>query len=252
MKYRCPKCPPTTNPVLLPTVLGVQCPSCHSTYPKIDDTLLLVANHEQWLTSQGLMMLLRNDLSLECTNFLLHHSKELRFAQKQLYSYLSAPQGTLHQWVNTLLEQKKDTIVDLGCGIGLHNREDIIGVDANWTLLSRYPGKKVIADIGNPPFFANSLDCILLLNVIDSHESPFLILQQVDALLKKGGTILFSSPFTWDDDVTPPNEQMSPEQVHHFFTSRGYDIEEEEHTWFVQSSPRSRIAYHVLAWHIRS
>ena len=70
----------------------------------------------------------------------------------------------------------------------LHNRKDIIGVDANWTLLSRYPGIKIAADISNPPFFANSVDCILLLNVIDSYEAPFVLLQQVDALLKKGGT----------------------------------------------------------------
>ena len=197
-------------------------------------------------------MLLRNDLSLEWTNFLLHHSKPLRDAQKQLYSYLSAPKGTLHQWVAKHLKDQSGTVVDLGCGIGLHNRKDVIGVDANWTLLSQYPGKKIIADISNPPFFANSIDCILLLNVIDSYETPFVLLQQVDALLKKGGTVLFSSPFAWNDDITPPREQCSPEQVHHFFTSCGYKIEEEEHTWFVQSSPRSSTKYNVLAWRIQS
>ena len=197
-------------------------------------------------------MLLRKDLTEDWTNFLLHHSKELRSAQKQLYSYLSAPKGTLHKWVEGHLTHQTGTILDLGCGIGLHSREDIIGVDANWTLLSKYPGKKVIADIGNPPFFAESIDCILLLNVIDSHASPFMLLQQVDALLKKGGTILLSSPFTWDDEVTPPKEQCTPQQVHHFFTARGYKIEEEEHTWFVQSSPRCRTQYHVFAWKLLS
>ena len=252
MNYRCPQCRPTQNAVLQPTDLGAQCPLCHAIYPQIDDTLLLLDNHEQWLSSQGPMMLLRTDLSLDCTNFLLHHSRPLRQAQKQLYSYLSAPKGTLHQWVHKHLDLQTGVIVDLGCGIGLHDREDIIGVDANWTLLSRYPGIKIVADISNPPFFANSIDCILLLNVIDSYESPFLLLQQVEALLKKGGTILFSSPFAWNDDITPPREQCSPEQVHHFFTRCGYKIDQEEHTWFVQNSPRSRIQYNILAWHIHS
>lgn len=252
MNYRCPKCSPSQNAILKPTKLGAQCPICHSIYPKIDDTLLLVDNHEQWLSSQGPMMLLRTDLSVECTDFLLRHSTSLRHAQKQLYSYLSAPKGTLHQWVHKHLEHQTGVIVDLGCGVGLHNRQDIIGVDANWTLLSRYPGTKVVADISNPPFFAHSLDCILLLNVVDSCETPFLLLQQVDALLKKGGSILFSSPFTWNDDITAPEEQFSPEHVEHFFLSRGYTIKKEEHTWFVQGSPRSCTQYNVFAWYIRS
>ena len=252
MKYRCPKCHPTQNAKLQQTESGMQCSHCHFVYPQIDETLLLLAEHDRWLSSQGLMMLLRKDLSEESSNFLLHHSKELRFAQKQLYSYLSASKGTLHQWVNKHLENQKGIIVDLGCGIGLHNRSDIIGVDANWTLLSRYPGKKIIADISNPPFFANSIDCILLLNVIDSYESPYMLLQQVDALLRKGGTILLSSPFTWDDEVTAPQEQCTPAQVHHFFASRGYTIEEEEHTWFLQNSPRSCTKFNVLTWKLCS
>jgi len=252
MNYRCPKCPPTENSILHTTDIGVQCSVCHSMYPQIDDTLLLLSNHEQWLSSQALMMLLRKDLSEPYVNFLLQNSLELRSAQKQLYSYLSAPKGTLHQWVDAHLAQQTGIIVDLGCGIGLHNRDYIIGVDANWTLLSRYPGKKIIADIGNPPFFANSIDCILLLNVLDSHESPFFILQQADALLKKGGTILFCSPFAWNDDITPPKEQCSPQQARHFFVSRGYSIEEEEHTWFIQNTPRSCTQYNVLAWAIHS
>ena len=252
MNYRCPRCPPTQKAILQKNQFGMQCSICHSIYPQLDETLLILADHERWITSQGLMMLMRKDLTQDWTNFLLHHSKELRLAQKQLYSYLSAPKGTLHQWVEKHLTSQKGTIVDLGCGIGLHNREDVIGVDANWTLLSKYPGKKIISDISNPPFFADSIDCILLLNVIDSHDAPFLLLQQVDALLRKGGTILLSSPFAWNDDITPPKEQCTPQQIVHFFTSRGYNIEEEEHTWFVQSSPRSCTQYNVFAWYISS
>ena len=252
MNYRCPKCPTTQHAVLQPTTLGAQCQLCHATFPSVDNTLLILANHEQWLSSQGSMMLLRNDLSEECSNFVLNHSKPLRTAQKQLYSYLSAPKGTLHQWGEKHIQHQNGFIVDLGCGIGLHTRTDIIGVDANWTLLSKYPGIKIISDISNPPFFAYSIDCILLLNVIDSYESPFVLLQQIVALLRKGGSILLSSPFTWDDDITPPREQLSPEQVRHFFRSKGYKMEEEEHTWFVRRSPRSCTQYNVIAWHIYS
>ena len=101
-----------------------------------------------------------------------------------------------------------------------------------------------------PPFAPKSLDCILLLNVLDSCRNPFLLMQQADALLLDRGTILFSSPFAWNDTVTDPKEQVDPEWVRFFWEQRGYTVEEEEREWFVQSSPRSLIRYQTLAWEI--
>ena len=251
MKYRCPVCPPSESSTLHPCTIGYQCRLCHAVYPVVDDTIILVPNHETWFASQGNMMLLRKDLSSDRYDFFLGLSSPLRAAQKQLYSYLNAPKGSLHTWLENHLHHQSGTIVDMGCGIGLHKRCDVIGVDANWTLLSHYPGKKIIADISNPPFFAESIDCILLLNVLDSHPSPWLLLQQIDALLSSKGRVLFSSPFSWNDDITPPKEQCTPQQVQQFFIQRGYHIDEEEHTWFVQSNPRSRTQYSVMAWDIK-
>lgn len=223
---------------------------CNTRFPIIDDTPILVSDLEYWLNSQREMVFLRTDLPAELYDLLLQYPSPLRDAQKQLYSYLSAPKSSLHTWLTEQLHNQDGLILDLGCGIGLHDREDIIGIDANWTLLQRYPGTKVVADIMNPPFRAKSVDCLLLINVIDSCTQPFLLLQQADALVKEHGTILFSSPFAWNDGVTPPKEQLSADWVRQFWMQKGYTLQEEEHDWFVQSNPRSRTHYKTICWHI--
>ena len=230
--------------------IGFRCERCQNFFPIIDETPILVSDLEPWFQSQGSMVLLRTDLPSSLYDVLLQLPGPLRDAQKQLYRYLSAPKSQLHQWVHQKLQKQSGDIVDLGCGIGLHTRQDILGVDLNWTLLQRYPGSKLVADMLSPPFSSKSMDCILLLNVLDSCRSPFLLMQQVDALLKENGTLLFSSPFAWNDTVTEPKEQVSPEWVRLFWEQRGYTIEEQECEWFVQASPRSCTRYQALAWEV--
>ena len=230
--------------------IGLTCEQCQTFFPIIDETPLLVSDLPSWFQSQATMLLLRTDLPSSVYDVLLQMPSPLREAQKQLYRYLSAPKSRLHQWVEEKLERQRGSIVDLGCGVGLHERRDILGVELNWTLLQRYPGAKLVADILNPPFSPKSMDCILLLNVLDSCRVPFLLLQQVDALLRDGGTLLFSSPFAWNDAVTEPKEQVQPEWVRLFWEQRGYTVEEEECEWFVQGSPRSCTRYQTLAWEI--
>ena len=250
--YICPKCIQKSGGsyVLTNASIGFSCPQCLSVFPVIDETPILVADLEEWFFSQREMVLLRTDLSSEIYEFILQFQSPIREVQKQLYSYLSAPKGTLHNWLTEQLTHQTGRILDLGCGIGLHTRSDIIGVDTNWILLQRYPGKKIIADIMNPPFPAHSFDCILLLNVIDSCTHPFLLLQQADALVKKNGRIIFSSPFSWKDSVTSPTEQLSSDWVYQFWIEKGYNITEEENDWFVQSNPRSQTQYKTICWNI--
>lgn len=251
-EYRCPKCMQKEGPLshLVQRDIGLLCERCQTFFPIIDETPILVSDLQPWFEAQGSMVLLRTDLPSSLYDVLLTLPGPLRDAQKQLYRYLSAPKSQLHRWVERQLNDQKGNMVDLGCGIGLHSRSDILGVDLNWTLLQRYSGPKLVADVIAPPFSPKSMDCILLLNVLDSCRAPFLLMQQVDALLKDGGTLLFSSPFAWSDAVTEPKEQVSPEWVRLFWEQRGYTVKEEECEWFVQSSPRSCTRYQTLAWEV--
>ena len=184
-------------------------------------------------------MLLRKDLSTAQYNFLLQHPGSLRESQQHLYRYLQAPQSPLHTWLQKELDSIQGTVVDLGCGIGLHDRKDIIGIDLNWTLLQHHPGEKIIADIFALPFCAEQMDCVLLINIFDSISHPFALLQQADALLKRGGSILFSSPFCWDDRITPIKEQQSYAWVQQYLLSTNYQLVEDKCDWFVQMTPNS-------------
>jgi SAM-dependent methyltransferase len=226
------------------------CTSCQSSFPIVDETPILLSDLPLWFSSQGEMVFLRTDLPSEIYDLVLGFPGPLRSAQRQLYHYLGAPRSELHDWVERKLQAKRGRIVDFGCGIGLHDRSDVLGVDVNWTLLQRYPGRKLVADILSPPFYPQSMDCILLLNVLDSCREPLLLIQQVLALLHDEGSILFSCPFAWNDDVTSPKEQLNSDWVRHFITEQGYTIEEEECSWFVQGSPRSSTRYQTLAWEI--
>jgi SAM-dependent methyltransferase len=250
--YRCPICMKERGGLRELTLKGVglQCLDCSASFPIIDETPILLSDLAHWFSSQGEMVFLRTDLPAEIYDLVLGFPGPLRSAQRQLYNYLQAPRSELHDWVERKLQSENGKIVDLGCGIGLHNRNDILGVDLNWTLLQRYPGEKLVADILSPPFSPKSMDCILLLNVLDSCRAPFLLLQQALALLQDAGRILFSSPFAWNDDVTSPKEQLSPEWVRTYFIQEGYTIEEEECSWFVQSSPRSCTRYQTCTWEI--
>ena len=216
-----------------------QCRECFSTYPVFDDTSIILLDFAAWFAQQGDQMLLRTDLSSAQYNFLLQQPGALRESQQHLYRYLQAAKSPLHTWVQKELNSIHGSIVDLGCGIGLHNRRDIVGIDLNWTLLQHYPGEKIVADIFALPFCAEQMDCVLLINIFDSISHPFALLQQADALLKQGGTLLFSSPFCWDDHITLITEQQSYAWVRQFFVSANYLVLEDKKDWFVQRTPNS-------------
>jgi len=236
----CPRCLQHKKTYALhKTVLDWRCSQCLSIFPIIDNTSIILLDFAAWFAQQGDMILLRKDLSAEQYNFFLQYPGPLRDTQKHLYRYLHAPKSPLHKWLQHELESLDGNIVDLGCGIGLHDRKDIVGIDLNWTLLERYPGEKIIADIFALPFITQQMDAVLLINIFDSLSHPFALLQQADALLKKGGTILFASPFCWDDHITPIQEQQNDAWVKEFFVRANYQLVEDQHDWFVQLTPNS-------------
>jgi SAM-dependent methyltransferase/uncharacterized protein YbaR (Trm112 family) len=58
------------------------------------------------------------------------------------------------------------------------------------------------ADINNPPFGMETFDFISGLNLIDSVRLPLTVLGQMDAMLKRNGKLLLSTPYAWDPEIS--------------------------------------------------
>ena len=76
----------------------------------------------------------------------------------------------------------------------------------------------ILSDALDPPLPAESALLVGALNLIDSIALPMILLGQMDALLRHDGTLLLTSPYTWNSDICPKDRwleeaQTAPEQV---------------------------------------
>lgn len=76
----------------------------------------------------------------------------------------------------------------------------------------------ILSDALDPPLPAESALLVGALNLIDSISSPMILLGQMDALLQHEGTLLLTSPYSWNSGVCPAarwleEEQTAPGQV---------------------------------------
>jgi SAM-dependent methyltransferase len=153
--------------------------------------------------------------------------------------YLDAHYGTKNTtyWKEMNLSTGTGLCLDVGCSVGRYTFECsrsgfAVGIDVNFNQLklaaefqrtgqitfsrkrrpllsenkksSFIPSNNVLflqADIHNPPFEMDSFDFISGLNLLDSVRYPLVALGQMDAMLKPGGTLFLSSPYTWSSDV---------------------------------------------------
>jgi SAM-dependent methyltransferase len=163
--------------------------------------------------------------------------------------YLDAHYGTINRqyWREMKNVILPGTCLDVGCSVGRYTFESgrngfAVGIDVNLEQLRLAAGfqrsgqitytqkhralsleKKeskfkpnnnvlfLLADIHNPPFKMESFDFISALNLIDSVRFPFTALGQMDALLKPGGTLMLSSPYTWNAEIS--NDWFETEQI---------------------------------------
>jgi len=61
----------------------------------------------------------------------------------------------------------------------------------------------ILADATNPPLPPRSCDIVLSLNLLDRVNDPAKLLLEVDSLLKPGGILIHSDPYTWKTSYTP-------------------------------------------------
>ena len=71
----------------------------------------------------------------------------------------------------------------------------------------------LVADALDPPFIAESFDQVVALNLIDNIRYPLILLGQMDALLKPSGSLLLTSPFTWDAASCDPAEWLESSET---------------------------------------
>jgi len=74
----------------------------------------------------------------------------------------------------------------------------------------------VAGDALDPPFAADSFDLVTHLNLVDAVSDPLMLIGQVSALLREGGSMVGCSPYEWQDagvgfsrlSHKPPHEVM--------------------------------------------
>lgn len=135
--------------------------------------------------------------------------------------------------------------LDLGCGVGrlgfelarFHDR--VVGLDLNFHLVAaaariqrsgrvdyqrRLRGLQfqpvslfrpvpdnvlfLVADALDPPFDAASFDTVAALNLLDNVSVPLTLIGQMDALLRRAGTLLIGSPYEWRHDISEPSQWL--------------------------------------------
>ena len=224
---------------------GLVCPRCSAEYPVVDGTPVVLRDVDAWLEQELSSVLCRKDLSGPVMDRLLKAGTRYRRDRRREAVY-TASEGSLHAWIRRCLEEEEGPVADLGCGMADRGRRDILGVDLCWHLLQKYPGRRLAADIVDPPFAAETFGCLVLANVLDSCRDPWILLQQANALLRPGGRLLLSTPFAWDDSVTPPAKQLNEGQLLSFLSRAGYRVEAGEEDWILRGSERTSTRHSCL------
>lgn len=221
----------------------------------VDSTPIVLRDVNAWLAQEAAVLLARRDLPAGLFERIAQGAGGALARDQQLLSvYTASQEGPLQRWSAERVLSMTGRALDMGCGAsfhgGAHPGLELVGMDLNWTMLARFPGARLLADAHDPPFLAESFDHVLLLNLLDSCREPYLVLQQADALLAPGGTLLISCAFAWQDSVTPRENRFDERFLLEFLSVRGYRHQGDsplELDWPLHLGARTRHIHRTLA-----
>jgi SAM-dependent methyltransferase len=91
----------------------------------------------------------------------------------------------------------------------------------------------ICGDAAALPLAPGVADTILAANLLDRLREPALFLSRADGILRQGGSLTLTAPFTWKEDLTSRKRWLGDEKrtgrevLLDWFTDRGYEVEEE-------------------------
>lgn len=188
--------------------------------------------------------------------------------------------------------ERVERAVDMGCGVGADLRmlrehaPEVIGLDCFLVplrvakqqldgeqigILERVEGHRfrwsdevvalpaldgvelICGNAQDAPLASGCADIVLAANLIDNVPMPRLLLGELDRILRPGGLVVLSSPFNWQDEITPPSEQLggvdsagSEALVAEALTRRGYVVlETRDVPWTIVDHLRCEYRYRV-------
>lgn len=179
--------------------------ACGRNHPVVDGIPVVFRDTDAYLAQETPALLRRRDLPDDVAAHLDARAPDpLARDASLLRTYTASHDGPLQEWLRSRCADLGPRVLELGSGLGVTGRSDVVALDHAFALLREHPSsQRVCADAGDPPFDAASFDAVVLANVLDACADPGLVLAQADALLVPGGTLVVTCAYAFQPTVTP-------------------------------------------------
>jgi len=138
--------------------------------------------------------------------------------------------------IKTHITQLKGKLLDFGCGRkpfeNLFSVDEYIGVDVQHSGHNHRRSKvDVYYDGRRLPFNDESFDSVFSSEVLEHIFNPDEILPELNRVMKKGGLLLITVPFSWNEHETPFDyARYSSFGIRHLLEKHGFSIREQKKT----------------------
>ena len=112
------------------------------THRVLDGVPIVLKDFDGWLEQELPSVVARPDLPEWARIGTLDRDRRVLSAR------LDSP---LRARVEELVRSFEGQVLDLGCGTGLHGREDVVGVDLSFPVARAFVGRGLVADAADPP-----------------------------------------------------------------------------------------------------